>query len=144
MKRCGSQQSRYGRCLPSLDLENKDPLLGRGIDKPRWSRRGHKLNPKYLGWACTWKIVACNVAVSRRNHLSTWKVESRTRSLVVNGSSIVVLFTSLLFHAVMFCFTCICTSCFTCICVQLLVSHFLLFQFICTWLCLFKQSKFIN
>ena len=33
----------------SLDLEDKDPLVGGGIDKPRQSGRGHKLNPKYLG-----------------------------------------------------------------------------------------------
>ena len=35
--------------FPSLDLEDKDPLVGGGIDKPRQSGRGHKPNPKYLG-----------------------------------------------------------------------------------------------
>ena len=35
--------------FPNLDLEDKDPLDGGGIVRPRRSERGHKPNPKYLG-----------------------------------------------------------------------------------------------
>lgn len=35
--------------FPNLDLEDKDPLDGGGIVRPRRSGRGHKPNPKYLG-----------------------------------------------------------------------------------------------
>jgi hypothetical protein len=33
----------------NLDLEDKDPFDGEGIDRPRQSERGHKPNPKYFG-----------------------------------------------------------------------------------------------
>ena len=35
--------------FPNLDLEDKDPLDGGGIDRPRRSARSYKPNPKYLG-----------------------------------------------------------------------------------------------
>ena len=35
--------------FPNLDLEDKDPLDGGGIDRPRRSVRSYKPNPKYLG-----------------------------------------------------------------------------------------------
>ena len=35
--------------FPPMDLGDKRPLNGGGIDRPRRSERGHKPNPKYLG-----------------------------------------------------------------------------------------------
>jgi hypothetical protein len=48
--------------FPNIDLMDKDPFDEGGIVRRRRSKRGCKLNPKYLGWAGKWKkTVACNM-----------------------------------------------------------------------------------